>query len=201
MELKDIVVNGKVVGREARFEGEMRKAITLPAISPTGRTPREGYRCVWMRSTKREPLDMQHSRIHYGPYIAFWETNCLVPNPQWKRTYPETVSMWLEKEYVVTQHDEDEGVFEELLRTTNEDEAKQFFNSPDFQHRYPETDWPRRQGGVRDGAGRPSLGGKLVGVDMPDEMIAALNAKAKKRGVARAELVRDAVQKFLDEDE
>jgi hypothetical protein len=54
-------------------------------------------------------------------------------------------------------------------------------------------------GGAREGAGRPSLGGKPVIVDMPTEMISDLNAKAKERGIARAELVREAVRKLLAE--
>lgn len=54
-------------------------------------------------------------------------------------------------------------------------------------------------GGAREGAGRPSLGGKPVLVDMPAEMIANLKQESEKRGVSRAELVREAVRKLLAE--
>lgn len=46
------------------------------------------------------------------------------------------------------------------------------------------------------GPGRPQIG-RVVDVRMPDEMIAALDAEADRRGVPRAELVREFVAQAL----
>lgn len=54
-------------------------------------------------------------------------------------------------------------------------------------------------GGARTGAGRPSLGGKLVPVDMPLDMIDALQSEARSRGISRAELVRAFIKKGLEQ--
>lgn len=54
-------------------------------------------------------------------------------------------------------------------------------------------------GGAREGAGRPSLGGKLISFDAPLDMIDALKAKAETSGKTRAELIRTAVEKMLAE--
>lgn len=55
----------------------------------------------------------------------------------------------------------------------------------------------RGHGGARPGAGRPALGGKLVPVDMPVEMIDALATEAQQRGITRAELIRTLIQEGL----
>lgn len=53
-------------------------------------------------------------------------------------------------------------------------------------------------GGARAGAGRPSLQGRLISIDMPEEMIAQLNANAKAQGISRAEVIRNIIAKELE---
>jgi hypothetical protein len=59
-----------------------------------------------------------------------------------------------------------------------------------------------QRGGVRDGAGRPSLSEDAetvrVATDLPADLVERLDAYAKSRGEKRAAVIRDAVVAMLN---
>jgi hypothetical protein len=121
----------------------------------------------------------------YGPRLELWRSNPdLLDGPQQYRVAV----------FGSTSQEDDilfEGSKEEALSLYRSDEMREKF--PGYQH-----------GGVRPGAGRPSLEGKLVPVDMPQDMIEALNKKVEQRREAgekinHAQLIRELVSRGLTE--
>jgi hypothetical protein len=120
----------------------------------------------------------------YGPQLELWRNNPdLFDGPQQYRV--AVLSGTTQEPDILF-----EGSREEALSLYRSDEMCERF--PGYQH-----------GGTRPGAGRPSLEGKLVPVDMPQDMIEALNDEVEKRKKAgekinRAQLVRELVRKGLE---
>jgi hypothetical protein len=197
MQKKEIIVNGNVVGYEVQPDGELRKPVILPAQQPIGRTRKETYECIGMRSTKRVPHAMDSGRVHYGPYLAIWRSASLVSNPEYKATYPPTSEAWADREFLVTQHEEAAGTFEVLLRTEDEREAKTFFCLPEYQKAYPESDWPQH-GGKRDGSGRPATLKDPVTLifKVSGETATRIKARALAEKRSYADLLREMAEKL-----
>jgi hypothetical protein len=179
-----------------------RERVILPTCQPEARPDvKEGYDVVGTRSKSFSGSQ------HRGPYVVLWKSAGLVSNPAYKQMengyYPQDIHSYLDPQYVVSHHDEDQCAYEELLRTLDKAEAYAFFAS--LQEDYPEgAPYP---GMPTRGAGRPTTldDPVVVAAEMPRALRDALDAEARRqsataeRKVSRNEIIRELLQKSLSQ--
>jgi len=183
--LRDIVVDGEVVGKEAYYEEEQRKGVVYPAQRPDGCVPGEAFDLKEMRS-KKFAYDVLGDSLgrHYGPYIALW------------RGFSYDFS---ENEWVISCHDEDSHKFEVLFRSFSKREASKTFEG--LKEEYPETYLHSKWGGARDGAGKPaSLSDPVTLTIRVDRALAErIKQRSVKEGRSYADFLREKITKSIEE--
>lgn len=119
------------------------KDVYYPSQEPEGRTVNERYDLVGIRSTSRHGSGS--TRFHQGTFVALWATKFPVRDH-------DTPDGYLETEYIVSRHSEDNQEFEELVRTTDKREARRYFDA--LEEEFPQSDLPL----FEKSQGRPSQG-------------------------------------------
>lgn len=119
------------------------KDVYYPSQEPEGRTANERYDLVGMRSQSRHGSGSM--RFHQGTFAALWATKFPVREQ-------DTPSDYLDTEYIVSRHNEDNQEFEELVRTTDKRAARRYFDA--LAEEFPQSDLPL----FEKLQGRPSQG-------------------------------------------